>query len=40
LGALGVGVRAIGEERVLEKELDGYEAYARRVRWRLAPGVW
>ena len=40
LGALGVGFRAIGEERVLEKELDGYEAYARRVRWRLAPGVW
>jgi len=40
LGALGVAVRAVGEERVLEKELEGYEAYARRVRWRLAPGVW
>jgi protein-S-isoprenylcysteine O-methyltransferase Ste14 len=32
--------RTIGEDRLLRAELDGYEAYARRVRWRLLPGVW
>lgn len=40
LAALGIGLRAIGEERMLAGELEGYEAYARRVRWRFAPGVW
>ena len=28
------------EERMLRKELEGYEAYASRVRFRLVPGVW
>ena len=28
------------EDRMLRAELPGYEAYARRVRWRLVPGVW
>ncbi|HLH87628.1 MAG TPA: isoprenylcysteine carboxylmethyltransferase family protein [Xanthobacteraceae bacterium] len=28
------------EERVLRENLAGYDAYARRVRWRLVPGVW
>ena len=28
------------EERVLRENLDGYDDYARRVRWRLLPGVW
>ena len=28
------------EDRFLKRALPGYEAYARRVRWRLVPGVW
>lgn len=28
------------EERLLRRELPGYEAYARRVRWRLIPRIW
>ncbi len=32
--------RAITEDRVLMAELAGYRDYARRVRWRLVPGLW
>ena len=32
--------RAITEDRILMAELPGYRDYARRVRWRLLPGVW
>lgn len=32
--------RIINEESVLEKELDGYAKYTRRVRYRLIPGIW
>jgi protein-S-isoprenylcysteine O-methyltransferase Ste14 len=28
------------EERVLAEELEGYRDYARRVRYRLLPGIW
>jgi protein-S-isoprenylcysteine O-methyltransferase Ste14 len=28
------------EERMLREKLDGYEDYARRVRYRLMPGIW
>lgn len=28
------------EERLLRRELPGYEAYMRKVRWRMVPGVW
>jgi protein-S-isoprenylcysteine O-methyltransferase Ste14 len=28
------------EERLLTRELPGYEAYMRKVRWRMVPGVW
>ena len=28
------------EDATLQKELDGYADYARRVRWRLLPGIW
>ena len=28
------------EDRTLHKELDGYSEYARRVRYRLFPGIW
>jgi protein-S-isoprenylcysteine O-methyltransferase Ste14 len=33
-------VRTTLEDKTLRAELDGYEAYARQVRYRLAPGVW
>jgi protein-S-isoprenylcysteine O-methyltransferase Ste14 len=28
------------EDRILKKELEGYKAYADRVRYRLLPGLW
>jgi protein-S-isoprenylcysteine O-methyltransferase Ste14 len=28
------------EERMLRENLDGYDAYMKRVRWRLVPGIW
>jgi protein-S-isoprenylcysteine O-methyltransferase Ste14 len=34
------GLRAVWEEETLARELDGYAAYAARVRYRLVPGVW
>lgn len=37
---VAVMFRTLGEERMLKTELAGYEDYARRVRWRFAPGVW
>jgi protein-S-isoprenylcysteine O-methyltransferase Ste14 len=39
LGPLLV-VRTVLEDRTLQAELPGYEEYARRVRFRLVPGVW
>ncbi len=32
--------RIIGEEKTLVAELDGYDEYTRKVRYRLVPGVW
>lgn len=32
--------RAAVEDRMLRAELDGYAAYAARVRYRLVPGLW
>ena len=37
---LAVAGRTLGEEKMLRTELAGYEDYARRVRWRFAPGIW
>ena len=37
---LGLAWRIFGEEAMLRQELAGYEDYARRVRFRLLPGVW
>jgi protein-S-isoprenylcysteine O-methyltransferase Ste14 len=34
-----VAYRAVLEERVLHAELDGYDAYAARVRWRFLPRI-
>jgi len=33
-------VRTALEDKTLKEELDGYEDYARRVRYKLLPGVW
>lgn len=38
--AVLLGIRAVMEERTLARELDGYAAYAARVRYRLVPMVW
>jgi protein-S-isoprenylcysteine O-methyltransferase Ste14 len=38
--AVGLHLRTLGEEKMLRAELAGYEAYAQRVRWRYAPGIW
>ena len=40
LAMAAIGWRAVGEERELRAGLPGYEDYARRVRWRFAPGLW
>jgi protein-S-isoprenylcysteine O-methyltransferase Ste14 len=33
-------IRTRLEDQTLQAELDGYRDYARRVRYRLLPGVW
>lgn len=33
-------LRTTLEDRTLKKELDGYQEYASRVRYRLIPGIW
>jgi protein-S-isoprenylcysteine O-methyltransferase Ste14 len=35
-----LAVRTTGEERLLRRELAGYDDYTRRVRWRMVPFVW
>jgi protein-S-isoprenylcysteine O-methyltransferase Ste14 len=37
---VGLGARAVGEERVLRQALPGYDDYIKRVRFRLVPGLW
>jgi protein-S-isoprenylcysteine O-methyltransferase Ste14 len=37
---LVLAVRTALEDRTLQAELDGYTDYARRVRFRLLPGLW
>jgi len=32
--------RTMLEDRTLRAELTGYDEYARRVRYRLIPGIW
>jgi protein-S-isoprenylcysteine O-methyltransferase Ste14 len=39
-GLVGFGHRVLFEERVLLRELDGYEAYTERVPHRLVPYLW
>jgi protein-S-isoprenylcysteine O-methyltransferase Ste14 len=33
-------IRTSLEDRTLQNELDGYDNYAQRVRFRLIPGIW
>jgi len=33
-------LRTMMEDLTLRNELDGYEDYARRVRYRLLPAIW
>lgn len=40
LAAALLVLRTAWEDRLLRTELPGYADYARRVRWRLLPGVW
>jgi protein-S-isoprenylcysteine O-methyltransferase Ste14 len=35
-----VVLRTVLEDRTLIERLDGYQAYARQVRYRLLPGIW
>ncbi|WP_210162935.1 methyltransferase family protein [Pleomorphomonas oryzae] len=35
-----LALRTSWEDRLLQAELPGYDDYARRVRWRLVPGLW
>jgi protein-S-isoprenylcysteine O-methyltransferase Ste14 len=39
-GAVLIIVRTMLEDRTLHRELEGYPAYAARVRFRLIPGIW
>ncbi len=39
-GALLLLLRTVLEDRTLQRELEGYSEYARRVRYRLLPGLW
>ncbi|MEW6436887.1 MAG: isoprenylcysteine carboxylmethyltransferase family protein [Pseudomonadota bacterium] len=38
--ALLFGIRIGIEEKMLREGLEGYDDYARRVRWRLVPHIW
>jgi len=38
--AFGLGVRAVGEERMLRSRLTDYDIYTRRVRFRFVPYIW
>jgi len=40
LGGILLVLRTVLEDRTLQRELDGYQEYAARVRYRLLPGVW
>jgi protein-S-isoprenylcysteine O-methyltransferase Ste14 len=37
---IGIGWRAVREERVLAAQLDGYADYMARVRYRFVPFIW
>jgi protein-S-isoprenylcysteine O-methyltransferase Ste14 len=33
-------IRTAREDRILREQLEGYAAYAEKVRYRIFPGVW
>jgi protein-S-isoprenylcysteine O-methyltransferase Ste14 len=37
---LPILLRTVREDRILREQLQGYAAYAEKVRYRLVPGVW
>jgi protein-S-isoprenylcysteine O-methyltransferase Ste14 len=39
-GVLVFAARIVDEEKALRQDLDGYEQYTGKVRYRLVPGVW
>jgi protein-S-isoprenylcysteine O-methyltransferase Ste14 len=40
LVGVAIVTRTKVEDRALQAELDGYEAYAQQTRFRLVPGIW
>jgi len=40
VAGIAMVVRTWAEDRTLRRELEGYAAYAERVRYRLLPGLW
>lgn len=40
LAAVLTVVRTALQDRTLQEELEGYQAYARQIRCRLIPGLW
>ena len=40
LAAAALVLRTSWEDQMLRAELPGYQDYARRIRWRLLPGLW
>ncbi len=40
IGFVPLIIRTIFEDRMLMSDLDGYVEYAKRVRYRLIPGIW
>ena len=38
--AVGIAVRALGEEAVLKADLPGYADYLVKTPWRIVPGIW
>ena len=40
IGTIVLRFRIIGEEKMLAEELEGYEAYEKKVKYRLIPFVW
>ena len=35
-----LAARIVGEDKMLARELDGYEEYTKKVKYRLVPFVW
>jgi protein-S-isoprenylcysteine O-methyltransferase Ste14 len=40
VASLDLIIRTVPEDRFLHRELEGYADYAKRVKWKLLPGVW